>query len=38
MKLKKVEIRFEVTNEFNYYRIMCPRELQTREQNQRFKS
>ena len=34
MKLKDTEIRFEVTNECNYDCIMCPRELQTREQNQ----
>ncbi len=34
MKLKDSEIRFEVTNECNYDCTMCPRELQTREQNQ----
>ncbi len=34
MKLKDPEIRFEVTNECNYDCVMCPRELQTREQNQ----
>ncbi len=33
MKLKDSEIRFEVTNKCNYKCIMCPRELQTREQN-----
>lgn len=34
MKLKDPEIRFEVTNECNYRCTMCPRELQTRAQNQ----
>jgi len=34
MKLKDPEIRFEVTNECNYDCLMCPRELQTREQGQ----
>ena len=33
MKLINPEIRFEVTNKCNYSCIMCPRELQTREQN-----
>jgi radical SAM protein with 4Fe4S-binding SPASM domain len=34
MRLKDPEIRFEVTNECNYDCVMCPRELQTRKQNQ----
>ena len=34
MKLKDPEIRFEVTNECNYQCVMCPREKQTRAQNQ----
>jgi len=33
MKLINPEIRFEVTNRCNYNCSMCPRELQTREQN-----